>query len=72
MYRVENGFLHKDGKRLFVLGESYYPSFHPCKFPVKPEDDRYGEMEKDLKMMAQAGFNHVRFAALGEASYHDP
>ena len=71
MYRVENGFLHKDGKRLFVLGESYYPSFHPSKFPVKPEDDRYGEMEKDLKMMAQAGFNHVRFAALGEASYDE-
>lgn len=28
-----------------------------------------GEMIKDLKMMAEAGFNHVRFAALGELSY---
>ena len=28
-----------------------------------------GEMKKDLKMMAEAGFNHVRFAALGDVSY---
>lgn len=26
-------------------------------------------MKKDLKMMAEAGFNHVRFAALGDVSY---
>lgn len=71
MYTVGNGFLHKDGKKLFVLGESYYPSFHPCKFPVKPEADRYGEMVKDLRMMAEAGFNHVRFAALGDVTYDE-
>ena len=69
MYEVINGILHKNGKKLFVLGESYYPSFHPCKFPVKPEDDRVGEMVKDLKGMAEAGFNHVRFAALGDVIY---
>ena len=69
MYEIKNGILHKDGKKLFVLGESYYPSFHPCKFPVCPEDDRMGEMVKDLKMMAEAGFNHVRFAALGDIAY---
>ena len=69
MYCIQNGKLYKDGKPLFALGESYYPSFHPCKFPVPPEGDRAGEMEKDLKGMAEAGFNHVRFAALGELSY---
>ena len=69
MYKIENSMLHKNGRKLFVLGESYYPSFHPCKFPVKPEDDRMGEMVKDLKMMAEAGFNHVRFAALGDVRY---
>ena len=69
MYEIKNGILHKQGQKLFVLGESYYPSFHPCKFPVKPEDDRMGEMIKDLKGMAEAGFNHVRFAALGDVTY---
>ena len=69
MYQINGSILHKDGKKIFALGESYYPSFHPCKFPVKPEDDRIGEMIKDLKMMAEAGFNHVRFAALGTLSY---
>lgn len=71
MYQIKDSILYKDGKKTFALGESYYPSFHPCKFPVKPEDDRIGEMKKDLKMMAEAGFNHVRFAALGDVSY-DP
>lgn len=71
MYKIKNGILYKNGKKTFVLGESYYPSFHPCKFPVKPEDDRIGEMKKDLRMMAEAGFNHVRFAALGEVSYDE-
>ena len=70
MYEVKNGILHKDDKKLFVLGQSYYPSFHPCKFPVKPKDDRMGEMVKDLSGMAEAGFNHVRFAALGEVAYN--
>ncbi|MBR2616418.1 MAG: beta-galactosidase [Clostridia bacterium] len=67
MYEIKNGILHKDGKGVFALGQSYYPSFHPSKFPVMPEDDRIGEMKKDLRMMAEMGFNHVRFAALGIA-----
>lgn len=66
MYKIKNGILHKKGKAVFTLGESYYPSFHPAKFPVPPEGDRIGEMKKDLAMMAEMGFNHVRFAALGE------
>ncbi len=66
MYKIKDGILHKDGKKIYALGESYYPSFNPSKFPVKPEDDRIGEMKKDLRTMAEAGFNHVRFAALGE------
>lgn len=66
MYEIKNGILYKDGKKVYALGESYYPSFNPTKFPVPPEGDRYGEMKKDLKEMARCGFNHVRFAALGE------
>ena len=70
MYEIKNGILYRDGKKTFVLGESYYPSFHPSKYPVPPEGDRIGEMKKDLRMMAEAGFNHVRFAALGDATYN--
>ena len=66
MYKIKNGILEKDGKRVIAIGESYYPSFNPTKFPVMPDGDRIGEMKKDLRMMAEAGFNHVRFAALGE------
>ena len=66
MYCIKNGILEKDGKRVIAIGESYYPSFNPTKFPVMPDGDRIGEMKKDLRMMAEAGFNHVRFAALGE------
>lgn len=66
MYEIKKGILHKDGKPVFALGQSYYPSFHPAKYPVPPEGDRIGEMRKDLAMMAQMGFNHVRFAAIGE------
>lgn len=65
MYNIKDGILYKDGKKTFVLGQSYYPSFHPNKCPVPPEGDRIGEMKKDLKGMVDAGFNHVRFAALG-------
>lgn len=68
MYRIEKGILYQDGKPVFCLGESYYPSFNPTKFPVPPEGDRMGEMKKDLAGMAQMGFNHVRFAALGEVT----
>ena len=66
MYEIKNGILEKDGKKVIAIGESYYPSFNPTKFPVMPDADRIGEMKKDLCMMAEAGFNHVRFAALGE------
>lgn len=68
MYNIEKGILHKDGKPVFAIGQSYYPSFHPNKYPVPPEGDRMGEMKKDLAMMGRLGFNHVRFAALGETS----
>lgn len=68
MYQIKKGKLYKDGKETFCLGQSYYPSFHPSKFPVPPEGDRQGEMKKDLRMMAELGFNHVRFAALGEVA----
>ena len=57
MYQIKDCILYKNGKKTFVLGQSYYLSFHPCKFPVKSEDDRLGEMIKDLKMMAAAGFD---------------
>jgi len=70
-YKIEKGILYRDGKAVFGLGESYYPSFNECKFPVKPEDDRMGEMKKDLAMMAEMGFNHVRFAALGDVALED-
>ena len=65
-YRIENGKLLENGKPVFALGQSYYPSFHEAKYPVPPEGDRIGEMKKDLAAMAQMGFNHVRFAAIGE------
>ncbi|MBQ8850704.1 MAG: beta-galactosidase [Clostridia bacterium] len=71
MYKIKDGILHKNEKKVFALGESYYPSFHPCKFPVPPEKDRIGEMKKDLAMMAKLGFNHVRFAALGEVALRE-
>lgn len=66
MYELKNGVLYKDGRAQMCLGLSYYPSYHPKKFPVRPEDDRVGELKKDLHDMAEAGFNLVRFAALGD------
>ena len=65
MYRVNNSILEKDGKKVYAIGQSYYPSFHEAKYPVPPHGDRIGEMKKDLKEMAEMGFNHVRFAAIG-------
>lgn len=65
MYKIEKGILTENGKKLFALGQSYYPSFHYAKYPVPPEGDRIGEMKKDLAHMAKMGFNHVRFAAIG-------
>ena len=66
MFEIVNGILHKDGKPVFCIGQSYYPSFFHNKYPVPPEGDRMGEMKKDLVDMAEFGFNHVRFAALGD------
>lgn len=68
MYEIKNGLLYQDGKAVFAIGQSYYPSFYYNKYPVPPEGDRMGEMVKDLKDMADFGFNHVRFAALGDLS----
>lgn len=66
MYTLQNGILLHDGNPVFMLGQSYYPSYHPQKIPVLAEGDREGEMRKDLRAMAEAGFNMVRMAALGE------
>ncbi len=65
MYQIKNGVLEKDGKRIYALGQSYYPSFHEHKYPVPPEGDRIGEMKKDFAMMKEMGFNHIRIAARG-------
>lgn len=63
---MKNGILYDDGIPKLALGASYYPSFHPAKFPVPPEGDRLGEMKKDLKQMEKMGFNFLRTAALGK------
>ncbi len=68
MYKIKNGLMYEDEKKRFALGQSYYPSFHPSKFPVMPDGDRIGEMKKDLRGMKEMGFNHVRFAALGNVT----
>ena len=65
MYKIVNGILEKNNKKIFALGESYYPSFHKYKYPVPPEGDRIGEMKKDFKAMKDMGFNHIRIAAIG-------
>ncbi len=65
-YTMKNGILYDNGIPKLALGVSYYPSFHPAKFPVPPEGDRLWEMKKDLKQMEQMGFNFLRTAALGE------
>ncbi|MBE5039087.1 beta-galactosidase [Ructibacterium gallinarum] len=71
MYKVKNGLLEKNGKPVYCVGVSYYASYHERKVPVPPEGDRIGEMKKDLKGMVDAGFNLVRFAALGKISYDE-
>lgn len=71
MYEIKDGILVKDGKKIFALGESYYPSFHEGKYPVPPDGDRIGEMKKDLHMMHEMGINHVRFAAIGVTKLDD-
>ena len=72
MYELRNGVLYKDGKAQMCLGLSYYPSYHPKKFPVLPEEDRIGELKQDIQDMADAGFNLVRFAALGDLKRTGP
>ena len=66
IFSLKNGILHRNGKQVFALGLSYYASYHPQKFPVLPEKDRIGEMQKDIKGMHEAGFNMIRIAALGD------
>lgn len=68
-YTIENGIYKKDGKPVFALGVSYYPSYHERKVPVPPEADRIGEARLDLKDMRDFGFNIVRCAALGDVYY---
>lgn len=65
-YTMKNGILYDNGIAKLALGASYYPSFHPAKFPVPPEGDRLGEMKKDLLQMEKMGFNFLRTAALGK------
>ena len=58
-YTIENGIYKKDGKPVFALGVSYYPSYHERKVPVPPDGDRIGELNKDIKGMHDFGFNIV-------------
>lgn len=69
MYIVKNGVLYKDGVAKVAIGQSYYASYHKQKVPVLETGDRIGEMKKDLKAMREAGFNIVRYAALGDMKY---
>lgn len=71
MYRMKNGVLQHNGKPVFCLGQSYYPSYHKQKVPVLETGDRLGEMKKDLDGMKKAGFNLVRMAALGDVDWND-
>ena len=71
VYEMKNGGLYRDGKQVFPVGQSYYPSFHFAKYPVPPDGDRIGEARKDLRRMADVGFNLVRFASLGEVTLTD-
>jgi len=66
MYELKNGILHKNGEPVLALGISYYPSYHYQKVPVPEDGDRIGEMIKDFKDVADAGFNFMRTAALGK------
>lgn len=68
MYTLKNGILHQNDQPVIALGVSYYASFHEAKYPVPPEGDRFGEMRTDLQRIRDAGFQHVRTAALGEVT----
>ena len=69
MYQVKNGILFKNGKKRIALGTSYYASYHPTKWPVPPDGDRIGEMIRDVRDIAEAGFDHIRLAAFGDAHW---
>ena len=66
MYSMKNGILYENGRPVFCVGLSYYPSYHECKVPVPEDGDRVGEMKKDLRRMKEAGFNLVRAASIGD------
>lgn len=66
MYSMKNGILYQDGKAVFCVGLSYYPSYHARKVPVPEDGDRVGEMKKDIRAMKEAGFNLVRAASIGD------
>lgn len=65
MYTMRNGILYQDGRAVFCVGLSYYPSYHARKVPVPEDGDRVGEMKKDISAMKEAGFNLVRAASIG-------
>lgn len=71
MYELKKGILYKENKPVLGLGVSYYASYHKQKVPVPENGDRLGEMKKDFKDMAEAGFNIVRMAALGDVERKD-
>jgi len=66
MYTMKNGILYEDGRAVFCVGLSYYPSYHARKVPVPEDGDRVGEMKKDIRAMKEAGFNLVRAASIGD------
>ncbi|MDD3154563.1 MAG: beta-galactosidase, partial [Victivallaceae bacterium] len=68
-FHLKNGVLYWDGKAVLAIGQSYYPSFHPKKMPVPPDQDQYGQMQKDLQAIRGAGFNILRTAAIGDISF---
>ena len=54
MYKIKNGLMYEDGKKRFALGQSYYPSFHPSKYPVLPDGDRMGEMGISISFISSS------------------
>ncbi|MGI6636413.1 MAG: beta-galactosidase [Christensenellales bacterium] len=69
MYTIKDGILYKNGKKRIALGTSYYASYHPTKWPVPPDGDRMGEMIRDIREIAEAGYDHIRLAAFGDAHW---
>ncbi len=68
---IKDGLLHKDGKPIFAIGTSYYPSYHARKVSVPEDGDRMGEMKKDIKRMVDVGIHLVRCASLGRVWYDE-